>query len=132
MAHRIARSVRRKVTVLVLVLGAALALAAGAYAGNAGFAPEPPHSPNAHGIDSSYKLIALFTGIIFVVVEGTLIWFIVRYRSRGRARNVEGPQIHAHTRLELMWTDVPVLILAAIAAFVFYELPGIKNVPAAQ
>jgi len=29
-------------------------------------------------------------------------------------------------------TEGPVLILAAIAAFVFYELPGIKNVPAAR
>jgi cytochrome c oxidase subunit II len=124
--------VRRKALVLVLVLGAALALAAAAYAGNGGFAPETPHSPNADRINSSYKLIALFTGVILVLVEGTLVWFVVRYRSRGRGREVEGPQIHAHTRLELMWTAAPVVILAAIAAFVFYELPGIKNVPAAR
>src|ERR1051326_6988252 len=126
------RSVRRRLLVLVLVLGAALAFTAVAVAGNGGFAPETPHSPNASRINDSYELIAIFTGVIFVIVEGALVWFIVRYRNRGRPRTVEGPQIHAHTRLELIWTAVPVLIVAAIAAFVFYKLPGIKDVPAAK
>jgi cytochrome c oxidase subunit II len=116
----------------VLVLGAALAFTAVALAGNGGFAPETPHSPNASRINDSYKFIAIFTAAIFVIVEGSLIWFIVRYRNRGRPRGAEGPQIHAHTRLELMWTAVPVLIVAVIAAFVFYKLPGIKDVPAAK
>ena len=124
--------VRRKTLVLVLALGAALAFVAVAYAGNGGFAPETPHSPNAQRINDSYKWIAIFTAAIFVVVEGALIWFIIRYRRRGRPRTAEGPQIHAHTRLELIWTGIPVLILAAILGFVFYELPGIQDVPAAR
>ena len=123
---------RRALVLLVLALGVALALTAAAHAGNGGFAPETPHSPNASRINDSYKLIALLTGIILVVVETALIWFVVKYRARGRARSVEGPQIHAHARLELIWTAVPVLILAIIAAFVFYKLPGIKNVPSAS
>jgi len=116
----------------VLVLVAALALAAVAYAGNAGFAPETPHSPNAGRINDSYKWIGLFTAIIFVVVEASLVWFVIRYRRRGRPRTAEGPQIHGATRLELIWTAIPVLILAAIAAFIFYKLPGIDDVPAAK
>jgi cytochrome c oxidase subunit II len=132
MRLRMPRSVRRKTLVLVLVLGAALALAAVAYAGNGGFAPETPHSPNASRINDSYKWISIFTGAIFLLVEGALIWFIIRYRRRGRPRDAEGPQIHAHTRLELIWTAVPVLVLAVIAAFVFYKLPGIQDVPSAK
>jgi cytochrome c oxidase subunit II len=124
--------VRRKTLVLILALGAALAFAAVAYAGNGGFAPVTPQSPNAARINSTYKWIALYTGAIFIIVEGTLIWFLVRYRRRGRPRTAEGPQLHGATRLELIWTAIPVLILAAIAAFVFYELPGIKNVPTAK
>jgi cytochrome c oxidase subunit 2 len=124
--------VRRKTLVLVLALGAALAFAAVAYAGNGGFAPETPHSPNAQRINDSYKWIAIFTTAILVVVEGALIWFIIRYRRRGRPRTAEGPQLHAHMRLELIWTVIPVLILAAILGFVFYELPGIQDVPAAR
>ena len=124
--------VRRKTLVLVLAFGAALALAAVAYAGNGGFAPETPHSPNASRINDSYKWISIFTAAILVVVEGSLIWFVIRYRRRGRPRSAEGPQIHAHTRLELIWTAVPVLILAAIASFIFYKLPGIQDVPSAR
>jgi cytochrome c oxidase subunit II len=124
--------VRRKTIVLVLALGAALAFVGVAYAGNAGFSPVTPASPNAQGINASYKWIAIFTGAIFVLVEGTLLWFVVRYRRRGRDRTAEGPQVHGATRLELIWTAIPVLILAAIAGFIFYKLPGIKNIPAAK
>jgi cytochrome c oxidase subunit 2 len=124
--------VRRKILVLAVLVGAALALAAVAYAGNGGFAPETPHSPNAERINSTYKWIAVYAALILVVVEGALLVFVIRYRRRGRPRSAEGPQIHAHTRLELIWTVIPVLILAAILGFVFYELPGIKDVPAAK
>src|SRR6266852_4899648 len=124
--------VRRKALVLVLALGAALALTAVAYAGNGGFAPPTPHSPNARRINDSYVWISIFTGAIFVLVEGALILFIVKYRRRGRPRTVEGPQVHGATRLELIWTLIPVLILAAIASFVLYKLPGIKDVPKAS
>ena len=124
--------VRRKTLVLVFALGAALAFAAVAYAGNGGFAPKTPHSPNADRINDSYKWISLFAILILIVVEGALIAFILKYRRRGRARTAEGPQVHGATRLELVWTAVPVLILAAIAAFLFYKLPGIEDVPSAK
>ena len=64
--------VRRKALVLLLALGAALALTAVAYAGNGGFAPPTPHSPNAQRINDSYLWISIFTGAIFVIVEGAL------------------------------------------------------------
>ena len=61
-----------------------------------------------------------------------MILFIVKYRRRGRPRSQEGPQIHGATRLELIWTAIPVVILAVIAAFIFYKLPGIQDVPSAK
>ena len=124
--------VRRKIIVLVLALGAALAFAAVAYAGNGGVAPPDAKSPNADRISDSYLWISIFAVAIFVLVEGALIMFIVRYRRRGRPRTAEGPQVHGATRLELIWTAIPVLILAAIAAFIFYKLPGIEDVPSAK
>lgn len=123
--------VRRKTIVLVLALGAALALVGVALAGNGGFAPVPPESPNANRIHQSYLWISAFALAIFVIVEGSLLWFLVRYRRRNRPRTAEGPQIHGATRLELIWTAIPVLILVAIAGFIFYKLPGIQDVPAA-
>jgi cytochrome c oxidase subunit 2 len=116
----------------VLALGAALALAAVAFGGNGGFAPQTPESPNADRINDSYIWISGFALGIFALVEGALLLFIVRYRRGRRPRTAEGPQIHGATRLELIWTAIPVLILAAIAGFIFYKLPGIEDVPAAK
>lgn len=107
------------------VLAAPAALAQGS------FAPVEPASPNAEGIRSSYLLVSIFVLAIFVLVEGLLIAFIVKYRRRRRGRFEDGAQIHGQTRLELLWTALPVVVLFLIAAFVFVELPGIKNVPEA-
>jgi cytochrome c oxidase subunit 2 len=115
----------------VTPIAGALALAAGAAASNGGVGPVTPVSPNAHRISDAYWLILGITGAVFLLVEGTLLTFVIRYRRRGRPRNAEPPQIHGATRVEVIWTVVPVLILAAIVSFVFYKLPGIKNAPAA-
>ena len=110
----------------------ALALAAPALAGNGGVAPVPPKSPNAEGISQSYYWVAIFTGAIFLLVQVTLILFIVRYRRRQRPRSEDGAQVHGNANLEIAWTVAPVVILAAIGAFVFYKLPGIADVPSAN
>jgi cytochrome c oxidase subunit 2 len=110
----------------------ALATAAVATAGNAGFLPGDPHSPNAQRIQDSFIFVAIFTGAIFLLVEGALIAFIVKYRRGKRPRSAEGPQIHGATKLEIIWTVIPVLILAVIGSFVFYKLPGITDTPPAS
>jgi len=123
--------VRRKLPSLALAVLLALATAGVAAAGNGGFAPVQPASPNATHIRHAYFLIFGFTAAIFILVESLLVIFIVKYRSRGRPREVEGAQVHGHTRLELIWTAIPVVILAIIAGFVFYQLPKIDSAPAA-
>jgi cytochrome c oxidase subunit 2 len=123
--------VRCKLLSVVIAVLVALATAGAAAAGNGGFTPVDPASPNAHHIQRAYYLILGFTAAIFVLVETLLVVFVWKYRSRGRARAVEGAQVHGHTRLELIWTVFPVVILAIIAGFVFYELPNIDSAPAA-
>jgi cytochrome c oxidase subunit II len=113
------------------LLALALVLAGAALAGNGGIAP-PAKTPNAERIQELYWLVLAVTGVIFVIVEATLVMFVVKYRNAGRPRDEEGPQIRGHNRLELIWTVIPVLILAGIISFVFYKLPGIKDVPAAS
>jgi cytochrome c oxidase subunit 2 len=121
--------VRAKLTFGVVAL-AALATAGAAAAGNAGFTPETPHSPNTHNTITAYYVVLAFTAVIFLVVEGALVFFIIRYRGRKRPRTAEGPQLHGNTRLELTWTVIPVVILAIIGTVIFIELPGIANAPA--
>src|SRR5712692_5716176 len=123
---------RRKLLVLLATVALALAAAGAALAANGGFAPPAPHSPNAHGINDAYYVILGFTAAIFLLVEAALVVFVLRYRSRGRARADEGYQLYGHTRTELIWTVIPVVILALIGSFVFYKLPGIEHIPAAS
>ncbi len=127
-----ASSVRaRTLLAAALFVLAAFAVPA-AYAGNGGFAPPSPESSNAHDIRTSYLFISIFTLVVFVAVETLLVLFIFRFRRRRRdPRFLDGPEIHGATRLELMWTAIPVVILFAIASFIFVKLPGITNVPTA-
>jgi cytochrome c oxidase subunit II len=120
-------AVRRLVSIAALVLGA-LALAAPAFADNAGLTPVEPESPNAEAITQTYYLLLIVTGLVFVAAEGALLVFVVRYRRRRRAVDAEGPQIHGNTRLEVLWTVIPVFLVAIIVAFVFYKLPDVSDV----
>ncbi len=111
---------------------AATVLAGGALAGNGGLAPQPSASPGAGSIRDSYFFVAIFAVIVLVGVEGALIALIVKYRRGKRARYADGLQLHGSTRLEILWTVVPVLILATIAGFIFIKLPDIANAPSAN
>jgi cytochrome c oxidase subunit 2 len=124
--------VRKLSPVVVGALLAALFVATPALAGNGGIAPVSPKSPNAHSITDAWWFITGFIAFVFVAVEGLLLAFVFRYRRRRRARDTEGPQIHGSTKLENLWTMIPVVILVAVATFVFLKLPSIKNVPSAD
>ncbi len=123
--------VRKSLLSLALVLLVALATGGVAAAANGGFTPVQPESPNAAHTATAYYVVLGFTSAIFVLVEGLLVAFVIKYRQRGRPRTVEGAQVYGHTRLELIWTAIPVLILSAIAIVVFVELPKIATAPAA-
>ena len=123
---------RRRLLLLAFPLAGALALAGAAAAADGGISPVTPVSPNGHRITDAYWLILAVTGAVFLIVEGTLLVFVIRDRRRGRRRDLEPEQIHGNTRIEIAWTVVPVVLLAVIIGFVFYKLPGIKNTPPAS
>jgi cytochrome c oxidase subunit 2 len=108
----------------------ALALAGAAAADNGGFTPPDSVSPNGHAINEAYYIVLGVTAAVFLLVETLLVVFMIRFRSRGRDRTVEGPQIIGHHRLELIWTVIPVVLLTVIVTFVFFKLPVLKNEPA--
>ena len=90
-----------------------------------GLTPVTAESPNAERIADLYWFVAFWAAIVLLAVAVPLTIFVVRYRSRGRDRTIEGPQVHGSTRLEIAWTLVPVAILVIVAGFTFYKLPGI-------
>jgi cytochrome c oxidase subunit 2 len=124
--------VRRFALAILATIAVALVTTTVAYSGNGGFLPGEPHSPNADNIHEAFIIVAIFTGVILVGVEVALVLFVVKYRRGKRARTAEGPQIHGSTKLEIIWTVFPVIVLAIIGSFVFYLLPGIADAPKAS
>ena len=57
---------------------------------------------------------------VFILVEGALLYSIFRFR--GRPDDPEPSQIHGNTTIEIIWTLIPALILAAIA------VPTVKGI----
>ncbi len=91
------------------------------------FTPESGGSPHADAIDTLYKITLYVAIVIFLVVEGTLLWSLVRFRHR-RSRP-EGAQIRGNTPLEVGWTLAAALILVVLAVVTFIYLPDIENPP---
>ena len=64
------------------------------------------------GVDWLFWLIFWITGIAFVVVEGLMLYFLIRYRHReGREK---AHYTHGNNRLEVSWTLATVAILVFI------------------
>ena len=76
-----------------------------------------PVSPPAELIRTLSILIFAITGFIFVVVEGILIYSLIRFRRRGRAAAegaTEPPQVYGSKPIEIAWTAAPLLIVIII------------------
>jgi cytochrome c oxidase subunit II len=91
--------------------------------------PESGGSPNANQIDSLYKLILVLATIVFIGVEGTLLYSLIRFRAR---RGRVAAQIHGNTGLEIGWTVGAAVILVFLTVFTFIKLNGIKDPPASD
>ena len=64
-------------------------------------------------IDKLWNMLLLLGSIVFVLVEGWLIYTIYKYRRRGEDDRPE--QVHGNTTLEIAWTVIPAVVLAIIA-----------------
>jgi heme/copper-type cytochrome/quinol oxidase subunit 2 len=71
------------------------------------------HSVHGGAIDNLFLWIFWITMITFVLVQVTLVWFLIRYR--GGRKPGKAIFTHGHTRLEMAWTIAPALILAGLA-----------------
>ncbi|HSJ51583.1 MAG TPA: cytochrome c oxidase subunit II [Actinomycetota bacterium] len=103
----------RRKTLLALGL-VALAAVLGACAPNATQDSLDPAGPFARKSHDLFVPVFWVAVGIFVVVEGALVWFAIRYRHR-KGREGIPPQVHGNTRLEVAWTILPAVILAGVA-----------------
>jgi cytochrome c oxidase subunit 2 len=114
----------KPVLVPALVLGALLLEPSSALANF--LTPKSGGSPNADQIDSLYKIILYLAAVVFVGVEGALLYSVIRFRAR---RSPVAAQIHGNTPLEIGWTVGAAVILVVITVVTFVKLPSIINPP---
>jgi cytochrome c oxidase subunit II len=87
--------------------------------------PEHGGSPNADDINTLYVITLVIAVFIFLLVEGVLIYSLVKFRRR--RRDEEPAQIRGNTPLEVGWTLGAAAILVVLTVVTFIYLPGIKN-----
>jgi cytochrome c oxidase subunit 2 len=111
-------------------LGCVLAAASSALAGNGGIAPPDSVTDSGSAINRLYWVIFGICALIFILVEAALLLFVFRFRRRKTdPEGGEGPQLHGNTRLEVIWTIVPVVILVVIAVVTFVSVPTVNAKP---
>jgi len=90
------------------------------------FTPESGGSPNANEINSLYKVELVIALVIFVAVQGALLYALIKFRWR---KGAVAAQIRGNTRLEVGWTVAAALILVALAALTFAKLSSVDHPP---
>ncbi len=118
------RRSRRLGVALILVAIGSLILAPGALANF--LTPKSGGSPNADAIHSLYKIVLYIAAVVFVVVEGALVYSVFKFRAK---KGAVAAQIHGNTRLEIGWTVGAALILVVLTVITFIKLPSILNPP---
>lgn len=94
-----------------------------------GWLPEAV-STFADSIDGIFYLILVITGVIFVIVEGALLWFAIKYRHReGRTAY----HTHGNTRVEAIWTAIPaalVILIGVLSIGPWLHIRSRRSIPA--
>lgn len=74
----------------------------------------PGASTFAGPIDQMFMVVLIVTGVAFILVEGILVYFLIRYRYR---QGEKAAYIHGNRRVEVMWTVIPGLMLFGLAVY---------------
>ncbi|HEV7806777.1 MAG TPA: cytochrome c oxidase subunit II [Solirubrobacteraceae bacterium] len=117
---------RRRVFTIVLAAALAGGLALAGAASADLWTPESGGSANADNIDTLYKIILAVAVLVFVGVEGVLLYSLVKFRVR---KDAVPAQIRGNTRLEIGWTLGATVVLVVLAVVTFAMLPGIRTPP---
>jgi cytochrome c oxidase subunit 2 len=69
---------------------------------------------------------------VFVLVTTVVVFSVWKFRMRPGEEQLDGPPIHGNTRLEVVWTAVPAILLVGLCTYAFLVLEDIEKAPAAQ
>jgi cytochrome c oxidase subunit II len=89
---------------------------------------EQPATSQAQDIRSLYYLILVLGGAVFIGVEGTLLWSIIRYRRR-RDDPSEPPQREGTTRMIVLFFLIGAVLVAVLFPFGEITLARVQKNP---
>jgi cytochrome c oxidase subunit II len=75
-------------------------------------------SNEATQVDGLFQLMLTIGTGLFVLVQGILIYVMIKFRRRPED-NQDGPPIHGNIPLEILWTSIPAVVVLGIGIYSF-------------
>src|SRR3954465_14430604 len=93
-----------------------------------------PTQASAQGkkIDTLWDVLIIVSVPIFVLVLTIVLYRVGRFRMRPGEELKDGPPIHGNTRLEVIWTAVPAILLVALCSYAYVVLRDIETADASE
>src|SRR3954451_18325102 len=88
-------------------------------------------STQAKKIDTFYDVLIIASVPMFVLVTSVVLYCVYRFRMRPGEENMDGPPIHGNTRLEIVWTVIPAILMLGLCTYAYVTLHDAEEAPAA-
>jgi cytochrome c oxidase subunit II len=89
-------------------------------------------STQAEKIDTLWDVLVIASVPMFVLVTVVVGFSILDFRMRPGEDELDGPPIHGNTRLEIIWTALPALLIVGLCVYAYVVLTDIEEAPASQ
>src|SRR3954471_1089465 len=87
-------------------------------------------SKQAHAIDPLLDVLLIASIPVFVLVTTVVGFSVWKFRMRPGEELMDGPPIHGNTRLEIVWTAIPAILLVGLCTYAFLVLEDVEQAPA--
>ncbi len=84
----------------------------------------------AKNTDRLYHVLVIASVPIFVLVVTVILFSVWQFRMKPGQELQDGPPIHGSTRLEVMWTAIPAMLLLGLVSYSFVVLHDNEKKPA--
>jgi cytochrome c oxidase subunit 2 len=121
----------RKRTVQQMVVVGVIATAIGIAIGLTIHWFPPADSTQADKIDTLWDVLIIATVPVFVLVTVIVSFAVIEFRMRPGEENLDGPPIHGNTRLEVIWTAIPAILIVGLVTYAYVVMRDIEQAPAA-
>jgi cytochrome c oxidase subunit II len=84
-------------------------------------------STQAGPIDHLYDVLIWTSVPVFVTVSIIVLFSVRNFKMRPGEEQLDGPPIHGNTRLEVIWTAIPAIVLVVLCSYAWVVLTDIEE-----